>query len=544
MEPVEIQSQQKSDSQTKHDLSRSPDHVKNLLSILKPNRVSNHYGLVVLASVIKNTDEKLYDSMIEYLGKSKYKPSLEEIQQVWAKETLPKFTVASLEWWLIEDDKPLYLRTVANSLKQIYIKDLYTFQDVSLMILATFGRMYKVGKLTSSWGSKPVSYVFTDGRWRRSDMWHIDLNVIDALHYQLSSLLSELVTTQGESVRGLVKSISSVLQKLGSVAFVQNVVRNVTYSISGNSSDKNLLDALDSDVNLIGFNNGVYDLSIKAFRQSTPDDMVSLTTGNDYVADDLTESDEFKKQKRELDEYLSKVFVDESVRTHILKSLAMTLAGRRVDIVSENNMSDETVDDTSDNQKRALSKKIKPFQVMKQVECSSGTTTFLNLVKKSFGEYLVQMPCSSQGSVWRDIAHSYSRSSRALLFDPSYSDVALRELVEAIRVVQYECLRLRGDNFTPILVTGPGEFEVFEKPCESGKHPNKCGLIKNDTEFVVHPFESSFGDPRRPERKISSYPDSDLQNKKFVADMDIYEKITTPKKVQLFTRLLIELLEK
>ena len=39
---------------------------------------------------------------------------------------------------------------------------------------------------------------------------------------------------------------------------------------------------LDSNINLIGFENGIYDLEQGSFREGRPDDYITLSTKNDY----------------------------------------------------------------------------------------------------------------------------------------------------------------------------------------------------------------------------------------------------------------------
>ena len=43
----------------------------------------------------------------------------------------------------------------------------------------------------------------------------------------------------------------------------------------------------EADPNLIGFNNGVYDLRTGEFRDQRPEDCISLTTGNDFMEFDI-----------------------------------------------------------------------------------------------------------------------------------------------------------------------------------------------------------------------------------------------------------------
>lgn len=74
--------------------------------------------------------------------------------------------------------------------------------------------------------------------------------------------------------------------------------------------DSELPSLLDSNQNLIGFNNGVYDLTEKNFRDGRPDDLIYLSTGIDYVTEAM--SDSVRVEIAKLDQFLRQVFPNEN----------------------------------------------------------------------------------------------------------------------------------------------------------------------------------------------------------------------------------------
>ncbi len=83
-------------------------------------------------------------------------------------------------------------------------------------------------------------------------------------------------------------------------------------------------DELDTYHDLLGFDNGVYDLVHDEFRPSTPLDRMTLSVGYDYK--EFSEvSDE---AKRTINRFFEEVYPDESVRRYVIRFHASCLSGR------------------------------------------------------------------------------------------------------------------------------------------------------------------------------------------------------------------------
>ena len=84
----------------------------------------------------------------------------------------------------------------------------------------------------------------------------------------------------------------------------------------------NFEEKLDQDTYLVGFANGVLDLRELKFRESTPSDYISISTGYDY-----TEYDENNEQLKELDTIIRKIFVDEELYDYFIYYIGTLLRG-------------------------------------------------------------------------------------------------------------------------------------------------------------------------------------------------------------------------
>lgn len=109
------------------------------------------------------------------------------------------------------------------------------------------------------------------------------------------------------------KEIEKRLKSIGKRESYINEIGNMLY-------DKNFIKMLDTKGHLIGFENGVYDLKEKKFREGQKEDYISITTGYEYK-----ESNGVFKE--ELNKFLRKVYPKETIRRYILDILAQCLSG-------------------------------------------------------------------------------------------------------------------------------------------------------------------------------------------------------------------------
>ena len=81
-------------------------------------------------------------------------------------------------------------------------------------------------------------------------------------------------------------------------------------------------DIIDQNKDLIGFENGVYDLRTHEFRKGTDSDYISLSVKYDYI-----EYNQNSKEYKELMELIEKIITNKDVREFTLKALSSCLDG-------------------------------------------------------------------------------------------------------------------------------------------------------------------------------------------------------------------------
>ena len=85
----------------------------------------------------------------------------------------------------------------------------------------------------------------------------------------------------------------------------------------------NIKDIFDTQFEIIGFSNGVYDLDKNEFRKGSPSDYITLSTNNEYNAFTYDSPEII-----ELRNIINKVLPIEAVREYFLLSLSSSLSGK------------------------------------------------------------------------------------------------------------------------------------------------------------------------------------------------------------------------
>lgn len=145
------------------------------------------------------------------------------------------------------------------------------------------------------------------------------------------------------------------IQELGMTNFCEGVKKMArTYF-----HDKEFTKKMNENRTIVCFENGVYDLNLGVFRDGSPDDYCTFSTGlkyNDYSYED--------KDVMDLKEFLKKVFVNKDIRHYFLDFTATCLQGGNVN---------------------------KIFAIMTG-DTNGGKSVTGKLIKKAFGDYALDFP--------------------------------------------------------------------------------------------------------------------------------------------------------
>lgn len=296
--------------------------AKKLVAILDPKKRSYEYkDWFYLCCTLKSIGDELYDDFIAISEKA---PNFDKdaCNRLWHDKNVYSYTIASLYHWAREDNEEKMLEILKTTCNNV-IQRAEEGSDMSIaeVLYALYPFNFKCSSIKDAqW------YEFKNHRWNTIEKAYaiqpIIGNVITGLLYEQSNKYYMLQRGgKGEENDAMAKkqmSLNKVIRKLRDVAKINSIIT----ACARLYYDKDFESKLDSYTNLVGFNNGVYDLDTGIFRDGTPDDLISITTGYNYIEFTGTEP-----AFTEIDDYFNKIQTNENIRNYLLRTIAGYING-------------------------------------------------------------------------------------------------------------------------------------------------------------------------------------------------------------------------
>ena len=289
------------------------------------------------------------DLYLEWLEFSKRDPNYhnyeQDLQDEWDKMTMSNFTQGSLRHWAKVDNPKRYneiigkevLSKILKSIEpkieigvedidKVFKGDKVTEEDVARVVHA----MFKHEFICIGTKAKGTYFHFKNHRYQELDgnivlRNKISTDVYQAYHKLVMETLKENAGSAElyQDNKAKIKKYLKTLDSLRSTKFKENVMTEcigLFYKPEGESRE--FINRLDETYNLLGCENGVYDLDKLMFRNGNPDDMIRFSTQNDYV-----EYSWDHPVVEEIQEFLETIFIEKDELDYILTVLASFLHG-------------------------------------------------------------------------------------------------------------------------------------------------------------------------------------------------------------------------
>ena len=298
------------------------DLIRKFVKILNPQRSNNFDSWIKLGWCLRNIDYRLLDEWIEFSKKSeKYQEG--ECEKKWEFMKESNLGVGTLRMWAKNDNPKEYAKIIEEDLHSIMVKAKSgTDTDISSVIY----QMYKYEFVCSNIKSQ-VWWEFKDHRWKQSDSGYaLKMKMSREVFKQFSRMAAEYsnkaVQTDDDEEQERYTKYAKNYNKIASDLKKTPKKSNLLKECCEFFYQERFEEKLDSKCNLIGFNNGVYDLETYEFRDGHPDDYISFTTGIDYV--EYKDSDPINA---EIIQFIDQILPKEEMKIYLLKLFASFLSG-------------------------------------------------------------------------------------------------------------------------------------------------------------------------------------------------------------------------
>lgn len=298
------------------------EEVHKLVDILSDSRANNYNDWIRLGWCLRNIDYRLLDKWNEFSKKSpKFRDG--ECESIWNNMKLGGLGIGTLHMWAKNDNIDKYNEVVRIELRKlIYESKTATHHDVARVVHYMFQYEYVCTSIKNKFW-----YEFRNHRWIPTDCaFSLRLKLSNEVWKEYMAAARDLshAATQKTDVseqdkcQEFAKKMIEIAQKLKTTSFKDNVMKESAELFYREKFEEKL----DASVNLVGFENGVYDLDSSDFREGRPDDYISFSTGVNYRPYDPSH-----KHIIGIRNYMAQVLTKPQVREYVLKLFASFLHG-------------------------------------------------------------------------------------------------------------------------------------------------------------------------------------------------------------------------
>ena len=313
------------------------DHVLNL----DESRFMDYNKWVQVGLCLHNIHPDLLDVFLDFSSQYEEKYNEADCIQKWTMLTFrndgDRIGEGTLRYWSREDNREGYDEIEKSNVGRLVIQACSgTEHDVACVIHAKFRDSY----ICCDFG-KNVWYRWSGHIWRETDRG-VDLQLklskeiagvffktMDGITHEMANRGLLNCTGEGKGDCGVCEycqeekkrsGLNAIYTKLKTTKFKDNVMRECRELFF----DEEFTKKVDSNKDLIAFNNGVMDLIKMEFRDGKPEDYISFSTGIDYD----TNKPYYEYEEWPLVEnFIQQVLPDHEVRNYFLKHLATNLLG-------------------------------------------------------------------------------------------------------------------------------------------------------------------------------------------------------------------------
>lgn len=310
------------DDLTPSDRLELVNKAMKLTEMLSEKRANNFHDWIRVGWSLHNTHAKsLLDTWNEFSKKSK-KYTKGECERLWNNMKDDGYTIRSLMLWAKEDNIEEYKKFTKedfeNNLKKNAINN--TFMIAKALYSKYFDKFVCANPKDNAW------YHFADHRWRKCQGGGKLITLISsefanyyiAMAQEYAQKAMEALPNEKKSFLQESANFTKIADNLMDINFKERIMKEAKHIFY----DDQFIKRLDENPNLIGFENGVYDLVQRKFRTGQPDDHISMSTNVHY-----TKWSDKNAYATQIFDFFDKILPNKNVRDYFLSRLSTCVSG-------------------------------------------------------------------------------------------------------------------------------------------------------------------------------------------------------------------------
>ena len=299
-------------------------------SMLSEDRSVDYLDWLRVGLALHNVSDTLIDTWVEFSKKCSQKYKDGECEKIWRTMRKPGntnvLTIRSLEYWARHDSPKQYEIFKKEEFKNVMKKSL----DGSTYYLAKsvytkYGDRFVCSSIDNNlwWEFKNHRWVRIESGYTLKMLFSDDFaNEYDEETADISIRITKSKNFEKEELMERRNRIIKIINKLRDNPFKKQLIDECKPLFY----DSKFEEKLDCNINLIGFENGIYDLEQGQFREGRPDDYITLSTGNDYHK--WSEKNPYHKS---IIKFFEQVLPNKNIREYFINVLASCLTGSTKD---------------------------------------------------------------------------------------------------------------------------------------------------------------------------------------------------------------------
>lgn len=303
------------------EIRKANEYVK----LLNSERADEYQDWLKVGLLLKTIDNCLLISWRDFSKKSKkYKEG--ECEKIWRNIKTPPngniLTIRSLAFWAKHDSPKEYEKFIKEEFKNNIAKSL----DSTMYNLAKCVHSKYADRFVCSSIKENTWWEFVNHRWKKiQDGYTLKLllseDFANAYNLEIAEISIKATQAQGYLKEELQRKrliIDKIVNNLMNTNFKETLLKECKPLFY----DPLFIQKLDSNVYLLGFENGVYDLENCIFRDGRPDDYITFSTKNDYIK--WSNKNPFYNH---INTFFQQIITNEDVRKYFLLVLSTCVSG-------------------------------------------------------------------------------------------------------------------------------------------------------------------------------------------------------------------------